>query len=75
MMLGGIANTALAGTSRFIGHMRTDLIKSLEKDSANLREISVDFMNQMGNMKIASFIEHVVIPPAKSRVHTVSYHI
>ena len=67
-MLTSIANVALSGTSRFVGVMRSDLIKSLEKDSNILKELSTDFKNQAGTMKIASFIEQSLTPPAKSRV-------
>jgi len=70
MVLASIANVALAGTSRFIGRFRTDLIESLETDSGDLKGISTDFRNQMGNMKIASFIETSTTPPAITRVRT-----
>jgi hypothetical protein len=72
MVLARIANVALAGTSRFIGRMRTDLIESLERDSGDLKGISTDFRNQMGDMKIASFIETSITPPAKTRVRPTS---
>jgi hypothetical protein len=67
-VLTGIANVALTGTSRFVGHMRSDLIKALEKDSQVLKDISVNFRHQASNFHIASFIEQDITPPAKSRV-------
>jgi hypothetical protein len=67
LVLTSIANVALAGTSRFVGSMRTDLIKSLEKDSKILKDISTAFRNQTHNIKIASFIEQNCTPPAKHR--------
>ena len=68
MVLASIANIALAGTSRFTGSIRTDLIESLKRDSEDLKGISTDFRNQIGNVKIASFIETSTTPPAKTRV-------
>jgi hypothetical protein len=67
-VLTSIANVALSGTSRFVGNMRSDLIKALEKDSKILKEISTSFRHQARSMKIASFIEQSLTPPAKSRV-------
>ncbi|KAH0536065.1 hypothetical protein FGG08_007031 [Glutinoglossum americanum] len=68
MVLATIANVLLTGTSRFVGRTRTDLIETLKRDSGDLKGISTDFRNQMGNMKIASFIETSITPPAKTRV-------
>jgi|SRR5450432_540385 len=70
LVLTTIANVALAGTSRFVGSMRSDLIKSLEKDCKILKDISTNFRNQTQSIKIASFIEQNHTPPAKSRVNT-----
>jgi ankyrin repeat domain-containing protein 50 len=70
MVLASIANIALAGTSRFIGSIRTDLIESLKRDSGDLKKISTDFRNQMENIRIASFIETRTTPPVKTRVST-----
>jgi hypothetical protein len=70
LVLTSIANVALAGTSRFIGSARSDLIKSLEKDSKMLKDISTNFRDQTRDIKIASFIEQNRIPPAKNRVPT-----
>jgi hypothetical protein len=67
-VLTSIANVALAGTSRFVGAMRSDLIRSLEKDSKMLKDISTHFRNQTRDIKIASFIEQNCTPPAKDRV-------
>ena len=68
IVLTSIANIALSGSSRLIGAMRSDLIKTLQKDSKILKDISTDFRNQTQSMKIASFIEQSVTSPAKSRV-------
>lgn len=68
IVLTSIANVALSGTSRFVGAMRSDLIKALQKDSKILKEISTSFRNQTQCMKIASFIEQSFTPPAKSIV-------
>ncbi|KAI9774712.1 MAG: hypothetical protein M1839_001673 [Geoglossum umbratile] len=68
LVLTSIANMALAGTSRFIGSARSDLIKSLEKDSKMLKDISTDFRDQTRDIKVASFIEQNCTPPAKNRI-------
>lgn len=67
-VLTGIANIALSGTSRFVGSMRSDLIKALGKDSQVLKDISTNFRHQARNFHIASFIEQDITPPTKSRV-------
>lgn len=67
-MLADIVNVALAGTSRFVGSMQSDRIRSLQKDSKILKEISTNFRNQARTIKIASFIEQIATPPAKKRV-------
>ncbi|KAH0562180.1 hypothetical protein GP486_003124 [Trichoglossum hirsutum] len=67
-VLAEIANLALTGTSLFIGRNRTDLIGFLERDSEGLKRISTDFRNQMGDMKIASFIETSITPPSRTRI-------
>ena len=72
LVLASIANVALAGTSRFVGSMRSDLIKSLEKDSKILKDISTNFRNHTRDIKIASFIEQNRTPPAKNRVFPLS---
>jgi hypothetical protein len=66
--LADIANVALVGTSRFVGSMRSDRIKSLQKDPKILKEISTNFRKQTRGIKIASFIEQTANPPAKNRV-------
>lgn len=68
MVLTNIANLALSGASRFVGGMRTDLVKSLQKDSPILKDISTNFRNQTRNIRIASFIEQEITPPANARV-------
>ena len=67
-VLANIANATLTGTARFTGQIRTDLLKSLEKDSGVLRTLSTDFRNQASNIKIVSFIEQNTTPPYKQRV-------
>lgn len=67
-VLANIANAALTGTARFTGHIRTDLLKSLERDSEVLKSISTNFRNQASNIKIVSFIEQNTTPPFKQRV-------
>lgn len=68
LMLTSIANITLSGLSRFIGHSRPELIKALKKDSKILLEISTRFRNQTGSIKIASFTEQSINPPANSLV-------
>ncbi|KFY81883.1 hypothetical protein V500_11000 [Pseudogymnoascus sp. VKM F-4518 (FW-2643)] len=67
-LLATVANVELSGTSRYVGSMRSDLIKSLEKGSKSLNDISTNFRNQIGNMKIASFIELDKTPPANKLI-------
>lgn len=70
IILTNIANFAISGTSRFTGVMRTDLIESLQKDSPILKDISTNFRNQTTNIRIASFIEQEMTPPANARVRS-----
>ncbi|KAN0101984.1 Ankyrin repeat-containing domain protein [Hyaloscypha variabilis] len=69
-MLASIANLAMnqSGATRLFGRSRSDLIKTLEKDSQILLDISTDFRNQMRNIKTASAIEQNLTPPAKSLI-------
>ena len=67
-VLANVANTALTGTARFRGQIRTDLLKSLEKDSTVPKTLSTNFRNQASNIKIISFIEQNTTPPFKQRV-------
>lgn len=67
IILTSIVNIALTGTKRFVGTMRTDLLRTLQSDSQILKEISTTFRNQTRNIKIGSFIEQNVTPPAKTR--------
>jgi hypothetical protein len=67
-VLANIANATLTGTARFTGNIRTDLIKSLGKDSSVLKTLSTNFRNQASNIKIVSFIEQNTTPPFKQRV-------
>ena len=64
LVLTSIANLALGGT------MRTDLIKSLQKDSLVLKDIATNFRNQTRHIRIASFVEQEKTPPALARVRS-----
>ncbi|KFY10411.1 hypothetical protein V492_05039 [Pseudogymnoascus sp. VKM F-4246] len=67
-LLASAVNITLTGTSRYVGSMRSDLIKSLEKDSEGLNDISTNFRNQMRDIKIASFTEQDKMPPANKLI-------
>jgi hypothetical protein len=67
-VLANITNVVLAGAARFTGQMRTDLLKSLERDSDVLKTLSTNFRNPASNIKIISFIEQKTTPPFKQRV-------
>ncbi|KAK2746767.1 hypothetical protein FQN55_005494 [Onygenales sp. PD_40] len=58
-----IANLCLAGTSKLTGRMRSDLIKSLERDSQDLKSISTDIRHQIAAYRIVSFVEKKSTPP------------
>lgn len=66
-LLSNIGNVALTytKTSGWLGTFRTDLLKLLEKDSAELVNITVDFRNQHKGIKIVSFYEGDATPPFK----------
>ncbi|OBT84698.1 hypothetical protein VE02_06122 [Pseudogymnoascus sp. 03VT05] len=68
LVLANIANVALSGVGRYVGSMRSDLIKSLEKDSMSLKDISTNFRDQTENMKIASFYELKTTPPVNKLI-------
>jgi hypothetical protein len=68
MTLGNVANIALSRTSRYTGKIRTDLIDMLKKDSDFLKRISTNFRNQLGKLKLSSFIEQDITPPSSVRV-------
>jgi hypothetical protein len=68
LVLANIANVVLSGVGRYVGFMRSDLIKSLEKDSMGLKDISTNFRDQTENMKIASFYELKTTPPVNKLV-------
>jgi hypothetical protein len=74
-VLADVANVALTGTSRFTGLFRSDLLKSLEKDSSIFKDISTEFKNQTLKMKIVSFIEQNITPPFKARVFDPLNHV
>ncbi|OBT96248.1 hypothetical protein VE01_05769 [Pseudogymnoascus verrucosus] len=68
LVLANIANVVLSGVGRYVGSMRSDLIKSLEKDSMGLKDISTNFRDQTENMKIASFYELKTTPPVNKLI-------
>lgn len=57
ILLANILNTSLYLTSGFHGSARTDLLKSLERNSKELREISDNFSSQVKSIKIISCYE------------------
>jgi hypothetical protein len=52
-----IVNVSLTGTSRFIGTMRSDLVRDLGKNSKTLSQIARNFRHSTKNIQIASFVE------------------
>ena len=73
LLIANIANVATAGTSRFVGNARTDLLKILQREAPVLEQLARDFADQPRNIKIASFVEQDITPPAKEKVsHTSS---
>lgn len=68
LILANIANVALSGVGGHFGSMRSDLIKSLQKDSMGLKDISTNFRDQTENMKVASFYELNMTPPVNKLV-------
>jgi hypothetical protein len=63
-LLAGVANLATPGLSRLIGRSRSDLIKMLKKDADVLWNLSLDFSQRLLKIKIASFVEDLITPPA-----------
>lgn len=71
LLIARIANIATSGTSRLVGNARTDLLKVLQREAPALEQLARDFADQPRNIKIASFVEQNITPPAKERVsHT-----
>jgi hypothetical protein len=66
-LIANIANIATVGLSRFVGRARTDLVDALKRDANVLEQISIEFADEPLNIKIASFIEQNITPPAKNR--------
>ncbi|KAE8454609.1 hypothetical protein EG329_000232 [Mollisiaceae sp. DMI_Dod_QoI] len=66
-VLANVANV-LNPTAGITGQIRTDLLRTLEKDSGELEIISTDFRNLASSFKIVSFIEQNATPPSKERV-------
>jgi hypothetical protein len=56
------------GMARFSGKFRADQIKTLARGSKTLLDISNDFREHPGNMKIYSFIEQNSTPPSTGKV-------
>lgn len=73
-MLAQITNMAFPVLSRFVGRSRVDLIKMLEKDAPALEKMSFDFSESLSRIKIASFVESLVTPPASERVSVHTRH-
>ncbi|KFZ03761.1 hypothetical protein V502_10684 [Pseudogymnoascus sp. VKM F-4520 (FW-2644)] len=67
-LLSNVVNVATAVPSAFTGSCRTDLLRSLQKNSGELGNIATDFRNQMKGVKIVSFLEQNSTPPLKTRV-------
>jgi hypothetical protein len=59
------------GMARFSGKLRADQIKTLARGSKTLLDISNDFREHPGNMKIYSFIEQNSTPPSTGKVRWV----
>lgn len=54
-----------------MGKARTDLLEILQREAPVLEQLAREFADQPRNIKIASFIEQDITPPAKDRVsHT-----
>jgi hypothetical protein len=67
-IVASIANIAMIGNTRVVGRTRTDLIKSLGRDSQVLTNIAGEFRFQTDKFDFYSFIEQNVTPPMKDRV-------
>ncbi|KAK8097440.1 hypothetical protein PG984_016579 [Apiospora sp. TS-2023a] len=67
-LLANIANTGTPVLSRFIGKSRADLINVLKRDAGDLEKLSYQFADQLAVIKIASFIELDITPPASTRI-------
>jgi hypothetical protein len=69
-LLSNVANVALTYTvtSGFTGKFRTDLLSSLEKESQDLVNLTIEFRNQHRGIKIISFVENNATPPFKKPV-------
>jgi len=69
-VLARTANIALIGSqaSRFIGIMRTDLVKTLQKHEPELLAVAEDFKVHTAKIKIAFFVEGKTMPGSNTRV-------
>ncbi|KAK8084091.1 hypothetical protein PG996_002872 [Apiospora saccharicola] len=67
-LLANIANIGTPVLSRFIGKNRTDLINALKHEASGLEKLSYQFADQLAIIKIASFIEVDITPPASERI-------
>jgi hypothetical protein len=61
-VLAQIVNFACLGNSIY-GRMRTDLLKSLSRDSSLLEKVSTSFRTRATKLRIVSFFEGEVTPP------------
>jgi len=65
-LLANILDTSLYLTSGFHGSTRRDLLKSLERNSKELRTVSDNFSSQVKNIKIISFYEQNKTPVGRA---------
>jgi hypothetical protein len=59
------------GIARFSGKPRSNMIKALAPGSTTLLDISSDFKEHPGNIRIFSFIEQKSTPPISRKARTV----
>jgi hypothetical protein len=69
-----ILNIPLSGTgiAKFSGRLRSDMIKALAPGSTTLLDISSDFKEHPGNIRIFSFIEQKSTPPISRKARSCS---
>jgi protein SERAC1 len=75
ILLSNIANVAFAAAAPLTGQFRKDLLKSLERNSEDLKTISTNFRNQISGIKIVSCIEQDSTPPFSKRARILLCHI
>jgi hypothetical protein len=69
-LLAKVVNVTLAGSSRWTGRMRDDLVDALKRDSGQLQEIAEGFRNRMQGISIVSCLETMATPPFREPVKT-----